>query len=443
MKHMKNERGQALIIIALAAIGLFGIVGLAIDGSAKFSDRRHAQNAADAAALAAALAKANALTNGLSNSPAECPPTSGLPSDVCAAVITAALDLADENGYDNSASKQVDVYSPPISGFYEDDPTYVQVIIDSDVNTTFSRVVGINQTHNVVEAVSLTKEGGPLFNGASIVSLNPNPGCGSGSVKVTGSGDITLSGGGIFVNSSASCGFREPSCTDFEIINGGGISSAGSPIDLNGCHVGLITTDEDLSQFAVPDEVYMPKEPAVCTTQSPINQYTKSGDNVTLYPGYFTAFPPITKNSYVITMQPGTYCIDTSIHWTNGSFESLTGSDVTLYITSGHEFDMSGGRLNLSAPTSDTNDYAGYVIILDGEQGSIEDCSINGGGGGTITGTVFTPYCDIKVNGSSGTDSLSAQVIGWNVTLNGNNSLNFTYNPGDNAENKRKIGLMK
>ena len=146
MKNIKSERGQALIIFALAAIGLFGIVGLAIDGSAKFSDRRHAQNAADTAALAAALAKANAIDAGLSNSPAECPPTSGLPSDVCAAVITAALNLANENGYDNSASKQVDVYSPPISGYYTGNASYVQVNIDSDVNTTFSRVVGIQQT---------------------------------------------------------------------------------------------------------------------------------------------------------------------------------------------------------------------------------------------------------------------------------------------------------
>src|SRR6185503_8867856 len=59
MKNIKSERGQALIIFALAAIALFGIVGLAIDGSAKFSDRRHAQNAADSAALAGALAIVN------------------------------------------------------------------------------------------------------------------------------------------------------------------------------------------------------------------------------------------------------------------------------------------------------------------------------------------------------------------------------------------------
>ena len=61
MKSIKSERGQALVIFALAAIGLFGIVALAIDGSAKFSDRRHAQNAADTAAMTAAreLARGN------------------------------------------------------------------------------------------------------------------------------------------------------------------------------------------------------------------------------------------------------------------------------------------------------------------------------------------------------------------------------------------------
>ncbi len=57
MYHKKSEKGQALVIIALAAVGLFAFTALAIDGSRVFSDRRHAQNAADTAVLAAALAK--------------------------------------------------------------------------------------------------------------------------------------------------------------------------------------------------------------------------------------------------------------------------------------------------------------------------------------------------------------------------------------------------
>ena len=52
-----KEHGQALVVIAIAAVALFGFAALAIDGSMVFSDRRHAQNAADTAALDAALAK--------------------------------------------------------------------------------------------------------------------------------------------------------------------------------------------------------------------------------------------------------------------------------------------------------------------------------------------------------------------------------------------------
>ena len=50
-KTIKTERGQALVMIVLAAIGLFAFAALAIDGSIIYSDRRHAQNAADTAVL--------------------------------------------------------------------------------------------------------------------------------------------------------------------------------------------------------------------------------------------------------------------------------------------------------------------------------------------------------------------------------------------------------
>src|SRR5512142_1427492 len=96
-----SERGQALILMAMAAIGLLAITGLAVDGSMKFSDRRHAQNAADTAAVAGALAKLKG------------DPQWNL----------TALDRARENGYDNyfpSNDNRVQVYSPPQTGLYSD-----------------------------------------------------------------------------------------------------------------------------------------------------------------------------------------------------------------------------------------------------------------------------------------------------------------------------------
>ncbi len=57
MKHHSSEKGQALILIALAVIGLVGFSALTIDGGRVLSDKRNAQNAADTSVLSAALAK--------------------------------------------------------------------------------------------------------------------------------------------------------------------------------------------------------------------------------------------------------------------------------------------------------------------------------------------------------------------------------------------------
>jgi len=53
------QRGQAIVIVALMILVLFGFVGLAIDSGRAYLDRRHLQAAADAAALAAAYTYMN------------------------------------------------------------------------------------------------------------------------------------------------------------------------------------------------------------------------------------------------------------------------------------------------------------------------------------------------------------------------------------------------
>src|SRR5512133_2055945 len=155
-----TERGQALILITFAAIALFAITGLAIDGSNKFSDRRHAQNAADAASLAAALTKANGLTAGKTDSTCSTDP-SWTNTTFCEDIIQSAWDRAANNGYDGMLSNNVEVYSPPISGPYIGLTPYIQVIITSNVNTYFMRVLGIDQTQNIVQATALAGKEGP------------------------------------------------------------------------------------------------------------------------------------------------------------------------------------------------------------------------------------------------------------------------------------------
>jgi Flp pilus assembly protein TadG len=181
------ERGQALILIALAAIGLFGVTGLAIDGSARFSDRRHAQNAADAASLAGALAYGNLTADPVYDA------NGNLVTPIDWKVD--ALNIADDNGYNgNHVRSEVKVYlcsehDASCGPGYAGSTQYVQVIITSYVKTYFARVIGLNQTQNTVQAIALAKRGGPLYEGNSIVALNPHSSC-PGSLRVGGSGPI-------------------------------------------------------------------------------------------------------------------------------------------------------------------------------------------------------------------------------------------------------------
>jgi hypothetical protein len=481
-KNMKRkvlgERGQALILIALAAIGLVAITALAIDGSAKYSDRRHAQNAADASALAASLKKTDLLTGGATES--DCSTATGYTNTTfCLDVIDAAWDRATENGYDGLLSNDVDVYSPPISGPYASNHNYVQVIITSRVNTFFARILGVTQTRNIVEAVALAKDGGYLGDGAMIISYDPDPNCssglgsGGGSVDISGSSTIELDGGGIFLNSDETCGFYIPNCADLQISTGSGINSVygGDNINQEGC---AEQADEFPSQEAVdiPNDVEFPDEPPECgiTPAAPTYLGVNTSDNKgewLIYPGYYTTFPHglLVSNKQHIFMSSGVYCIDpggpshdTDLSWSPVDFVELNGSTdpvynpkyymynpdgVTLYIKSGGGF-----KLNANNPTyldaSTTGDYQGYLIILEGNQSSIESCSISGGSDLDINGLIFAPYCNITVNGDSGTQStINAQLIGWDLKINGGAGIYFQYNPDNQVVIHRKVGLMR
>src|SRR6185503_16953364 len=92
-----SEKGQALILVTLAAIGLFSFAALAIDGSRAYSNKRHAQNAADTAVLAGALAYAR--EGNINN------------------IEAVALARAKENGYEtNGTSTEVTVTVTDVPG---------------------------------------------------------------------------------------------------------------------------------------------------------------------------------------------------------------------------------------------------------------------------------------------------------------------------------------
>jgi Flp pilus assembly protein TadG len=146
-----GERGQTLVIFAIAFIGIVAAMGLVIDGGAAFAFRRDAQNAADLAAMAGAN---DWLTN----------------HDTILAV-SAARSVAASNGFSHgSGGITVDVTITPGNG------TTVQVDITAPHRNYFAAIIGqptwtVGTTATALTGIPNSAKGGSPFI-ASIDAFN-------------------------------------------------------------------------------------------------------------------------------------------------------------------------------------------------------------------------------------------------------------------------------
>lgn len=208
----KGQRGQALILIAFAAIGLFAFSALAIDGSRAFSNKRHAQNAADTSALTAALKYIR---------------TSGTDAAKYTAAVDAAKARAKDNGFDPanpgaSYKLEVQVYVQRCSETTDlqtgqplvcdglpagittaQKAEFIRVRIVSTIPTTFGRVIGRQSLTSAAEAIARVQGGGTSssswpFTGAGMVAVK------NGNVDkclmMNGGGNLYMHGSGIIIN---------------------------------------------------------------------------------------------------------------------------------------------------------------------------------------------------------------------------------------------------
>ena len=402
MKINSSEKGQALIVIALAAIVLFGFAALAIDGSMVFSDKRHAQNAADTAVMAGALAYSRG-------------------NDIS----TAAQLRATSNGYDNGTMNDVTitVTNVPSGVCPTNQGKDIQVNILSYVNTTFTRVLGRTQVTNAVTATSRVCRSylGAPFNGNAIVSLAPD---GTG-FDAHGTPDWAITGGGILVNSdsnsSATCG-GSAGVTAPSVTAVGGTSF--------NCHiVNVGTTKQNTGgQLSYLDYSYLfPRQPACNGTAyySGGKWSPQSGAD-----GSRVSF------SGDMDFEPGLYCVTNS----PGSFHGeISGSNVTFYMTSS-SFSMKfngGGNLTASAPTS--GEYKGVLLYLapqvsNGTLLNTQAIDMRGNGSGNIVGSIIAPSADVTMFGNSGTGAFNSQVIGYQVDSGGNADITVSYQANDNYQ---------
>jgi hypothetical protein len=395
MINKHTEKGQALIIIALAAVVLFGFAALAIDGSMAFSDRRHAQNAADTSAMAGALA----FTRGSNNT----------------AITTTAKARATDNSYtDNGTTKivEVNITDVPTGACPGKAPGKdIEVKITSVVNTTFARILGRTQLTNVVRA---TARGcgyviAPLFPGNAIVSLNPTTNIHDCAYDSGNSGAVhwTVKGGGIFSNGCA-------------------ISKNNSSVTLDPGE--CVTTVSGASGFTCQqtDSSQAINYPAGISAKMPPNPCDGTTGDVGVQPS-----PGQT------TFSNGVYCIS--------NMDALDSEDIvlnnaTLYVTdTDFNLKFAGGGGFSGTPTQ-VGTYANYYIIIamtnppcpSFTSQNSQVIRFRGNSSGTFSGTVLAPSACLDLRGNGEASGIHTQLIGYNVTSNGNAEVYINYKEEEN-----------
>jgi Flp pilus assembly protein TadG len=396
MKTIHPQRGQALVVIALALVGLAGMAGLVVDGGNVFLDRKNAQNAADSAALSAAFHRIRGGQD----------------------IVSAAFEAAAQNGYDsNGTTNVVEVYSPPKTGAHAGDVDYIEVTITSHVTTYFARVIGRDRITNVVTAMARTKTADniQLMDGAAVISLAPESDCNNQKAFwVHGDATLDITGGGIFVNSShETCALAQSGNGSIRVGNGfaievvGGASIQKPPLITPGVAVGAYPV-------GYPPPFFLPD--LTCGEEAKVNE-----DGISMSPGSWDAeFPP----NGVTQLEPGEYCLNDGLN-IKGNIE---GQNVVFIVNNGEVRFDGNSQIILSAPN--TGDDAGLLIFMPVANSS--QVTLNGGPGSSIQGTILAPGAPILLKGMNFESGFHSQIIGYTIEVDGSSRIKIIYSDAEN-----------
>jgi hypothetical protein len=428
----KPQKGQALVLIALAIVGLVGITGLAIDGGNIYSERRRAQNAADTAALSAALAKVQSRDfTAEANTYITTNMTGG--STVSDIVISnpPGVDCdGNQNGpYHDEFGRTIDRYGVPIAN------QYIQVRFHITIDSYLANVIGWNTSDVCVEAIARAKDPyrGELFYGNAVVGLDPG---GLSYLAQSNAQTWTLTGGGIFANNDA---IDAHSNVVFDGIHC--VTAVGDASGFVGC---TPQTDQQDSRFVFPDEV-LPLLPSFDVDNCDQDFCPPPCDGVAvrlvdglIHPDQTPGFD-IWRGSRVAVFNdkyaPGLYCVEDAggnVH------DEITGTGVTFYFLD-HDFTMKfngGGALVATAPNSaaGAGPYTNILMFSDiTDQPCTQNMELRGNGLNSISGTIFLPSACINYLGNSLGGYDSVQLIGYQVYSNGTADVEITYNADEQA----------
>ena len=453
-KTHRKEQGQALVLLILAIVAIFGFAALAVDVGRLYAERRRAQNAADAAAYAAAFTS----TQGGN-------------------YLTVAIASTQTNGYNDTdpganagARTDVQIYHPPINGKYSV-PTetinpyeYYQVIITSDVDKAFSQFVYNGPLQVTVEAIARGRGQRAFAAGNSIVAT-----CATccDALSFHGSADIYVDGGNIVslsVAQGCDSGTREGQPC-IEVVDGS--------INLGGSMDEGFPTCRDEDHNVVPGiqgpvnegsgDLWGAQDPGTpgcaglpTVTRGSYVNVGSVGNPFVLTPGIYTNGISISGRNSVVRLERGMYCLDQDLDVQAGS---LVGADVMFVMRGSSSVKIvTSDPVTLSAPAhpyeiQDDTIYPGYkwfgflIYMPYSNNGLI---NLAGGNTSNYTGTVYAPGPTRNANtykcsvlGNSDELGLNASIICYTIDVGGTGSIDIYYRDDNNAQSPPMIELSK
>jgi hypothetical protein len=413
----KKRTGQALIMVTMSLIPMFGLLGLVVDVGWMEFVKKQAQTAADAAAMAALLQFQSTTfstdfacgVNGVvCQAPTSCNPT---PNNY----LHSGCLYAQLNGFSSSGNQYVTMQAgvgvPPTAAGVNSSAYWVTARVNQSVPQLFSAVLG--NPSGIVSARA-TAALSPARD--CIYVMDPS---GSGALSMGGTPNLTSSCG-VYINSNSATA-----------LNGNGTPTLrASEIDIVGNYTFSGTMQPyppstGIAQMSDPFAALpAPTVPAGCD----YNNYQANG-NRTLNPGVYCG--GIDINNSNATMNPGTYILKGGGLTTQSANSFLTGSGVTIYNTydGSHAYGPininANSTVSLTAPTTGT--YSGVLLMEDRSitAGTYTD-SFGGGSQQSFTGIIYAPKSNLNYSGNASSSAYTI-LVSWRLNMVGTSTINNDY----------------
>ena len=388
----RDEKGAALILVAISLLVLVGFAALAIDGGLGFDQRRGTQNAADNAALAAAWEACN-------------------PRDAAAPdPVGSALAVAAENGYDDNDAEVVVTVNAI-------DTTEYEVIIQRVNDTTFAGPGVGSETLTVVSQGVATCEQEPFLGGYAIFAGAEVCATG-GAVELDLSGSTKTVNGGIFSNGDLK-------------ITGSDAAVSGS-IEYRG---NLNTNEADVAAnaekyFGSPKNYPLDLDIAEFRPGGPraTGNYFNSAPTVGIDNGWMVSNGHATgNNASIMITQSGIYYSPKTGNKAIDLKGVTTAPGVTVTFVAEGQIELNGAAsITGHAPVA----AGGYSpLLMFSNAGSPPACNVNAiqysGNGISWSGLMFAPRGEIQMSSSSNV-SVFGSIIAHSVDVSGSDfSINW------------------